>query len=386
MSVFLDEYAYLIHLVKCAIHDQQPQELPDTLRFDKVYQYGEQHQIANIAFYSVQRLQKKPDAQLYSEWKLCCDMAFTRDINQSFARDEIIAEFQKENIRVLEVQGTELKKLYPQPEYRTMSDIDFIIDEENLSKAWGILEKLGYECSDNHGVEVDGFRSPNINVEVHSQYFTKKSPYYSVLRPPFTSVEETGEYDINDFYLYNILHVAKHYFCMGCGIRRVLDVYYLNLNYSQVIDQTYVRSIFEKANVVEFVEELSSLANAWFEEGNLERTDMGNYILGSGLHGTFYNSVNNELKKRHDDGVHLIRLRHVLRRFFAGGHIMYDKYPILERWKILYPFCWLHRGIVTVFSPKRRLIKEEMKALAKSEWKQGSREEKTIDSDGGNQN
>ena len=29
------------------------------------------------------------------------------------------------------------------------------------------------------------------------------------------------------FYAYNILHIAKHYHYGGCGIRRVLDVYYL---------------------------------------------------------------------------------------------------------------------------------------------------------------
>ena len=74
------------------------------------------------------------------------------------------------NIRSLEVQGTKIKPLYPQADWRTMSDIDFIIDPKNLLKAAEILKELGYQCEGKYGVEVDAHRRPNINIEVHTHH------------------------------------------------------------------------------------------------------------------------------------------------------------------------------------------------------------------------
>ena len=51
IHIFEDEYDYLIHLVECAIYERTPCEMPSHLSFDQVFQYGKEHEIANIAFY-----------------------------------------------------------------------------------------------------------------------------------------------------------------------------------------------------------------------------------------------------------------------------------------------------------------------------------------------
>lgn len=365
MREFLDECDYLIHLVRCAIHNEQPQELPEIFNFERVYECGVYHHVANIAFYSVEKLAKQPEKLLYAKWEACRDQAVIRDINQSFAAEEIRNGLQAEGIRALEVQGTKIKPLYPQPEYRTMSDIDFIIDLDNLSKARTVLESLGYGCTDNHGVEVDAFRPPNINIEMHTEYFPESVDYHSILRPPFASVEETGEYDINEFYLYNILHIAKHYLYGGCGIRRVLDVYYLNRNYGKVIDKQYVKSVLETAKAADLAAELSELANGWFDEGkfNAVRSNVEKYIVQSGLHGNRLNELDNRLKKTFDSTARFAKLRFFLRRFLGTKEILYKTYPILEHHKILYPFCWLHRAFCALHPKKLKRLTREVKAV-----------------------
>ena len=50
MRKFQDEFDYLIHLVRCAVHGEAPQELPEGFDFQRVYECGEYHHIANIAF------------------------------------------------------------------------------------------------------------------------------------------------------------------------------------------------------------------------------------------------------------------------------------------------------------------------------------------------
>lgn len=358
MVEFRDECDYLIHLVKAAIHNEQPQELPESLDFERVYQFGLHHQVANIAFYSVEKLENKPQGALYTKWEACRNRAMILDINQRFSAEEIRSSLQAANIRFLEMQGTKIKPLYPQTDYRTMSDIDFIIDTVNLTSATEVLERLGYQCEVKSGVEIDAFRAPNVHVELHTDFFPEDCPYIGVLGDPFAADL------VNGFYIYNMLHIAKHYFWKGCGVRRVLDAYYLNHKYSGILNQEYVQSTFERAGVTDFVRELSTLAERWFAEGvHAGRSDMECFILNSGAHGTPRHRVENRLNLLRKEGARFYKLRYIWTRISGNREMMYTTYPVLKRYKILYPFCWLHR-LFRALRPKRiKELKNETKAV-----------------------
>ncbi len=193
--------------------------------------------------------------------------------------------------------------------------------------------------------------------------------YHNLIRPPFASVEESGEYDISEFYIYNMLHIAKHYFIGGCGIRRVLDVYYLNNNYGQKIDREYVRSVLEAAKVDDFAAELATIANGWFGEGKIDagRSDMESYIVQSGLHGNRINELDNRLNKTFDSTTRYAKPKYFLRRIIGKKETMYKTYPVLEKCKILYPLCWLHRAFGALHPKKFKLLSKEVKAVMEIE-------------------
>lgn len=371
MKEFLTEEEYLVHLLRSALRQEQPQELPEGLSFGKVYVLGLQHAVANIAYYSICRLKRKPSEELLREWERHCQMAMTRDINQSFAHEEIVEAFQKAGIRSVDLQGTKLKLFYPQTDYRTMSDLDFIIDPENLNKAWQLLENLGYACEDNNGVEVDAFRAPNINIEVHSEYFPENCEYYSIMRPPFDTYNGSGEIDPNEFYIYHILHIAKHYYRNGCGLRQVMDVYYLDQNGTN-LDRSYIRSVMEKANAAEFSENISALAACWFGDGAYreELREMEVYLLGSGVNGTRYNRLDNTLKAMRKENPRFFRIRYSLKRIFVGKDYLYVRYPITKKWKILLPFSWVYRLFSFLTPGGNSRLREEMGLLTERKWKQ----------------
>jgi hypothetical protein len=275
-------------------------------------------------------------------------------------------------VRTLEVQGTKIKPLYPQPEWRTMSDVDFIIDGGNLLKATKVLEDLGYQCQIVHQTEVNAHRPPNINIELHTEYFRENSEYRKVIHSPFDAVGEDGQCDLNTFYLYNILHIAKHYFKGGCGIRRVLDVYYLNKHYAQTIDRTVIRHTLERVNAADFAAELGALANAWFaeEEQALPRSKMGSYIINSGLHGSYPNELKHRLEKNVDHTSRFAKQKYFLRRFFGTGGELRKKFPILERHKILYPFCWFYRSFRALQPQRMKRIRKEIRAVWNTKTKE----------------
>ena len=182
---YSNEYEYLIHLIKCAIHDNQPDEKPDALSFDKVFEYGKEHEVANIAFVSVQKLKSKPDNDLYKKWKMMYAFSIQRHAKQMHARNEMVEAFNHAQIRNVEVQGSRLKTLYPEPGWRMMSDIDFIIDIENLFHAEKILCDLGYNTKNVNDAEVDGFGANGIAIEIHTDFFHSNTKFSNkkILRP-----------------------------------------------------------------------------------------------------------------------------------------------------------------------------------------------------------
>ena len=239
-----------------------------------------------------------------------------------------------------------LKKLYPRTEYRTMSDLDFIVEKSRLQECGEILSSLGYCCKAQGDYEIDGVRSPRICVELHTGYFTTDIDFYDTMGQPF-GADETEQDRLNELYLYNVLHVAKHYFAGGCGIRRVLDMYFIEHNYGERICREYVDTLLERAGMLSFAQELVLLAQEWFGNstkaecaGNLER-----YILGAGLHGNRENFINSRMRKIRDNRKISVgtKLKYLVSRLFPGDRVMLKYYPVLKKWRLLYPYFWIHR-------------------------------------------
>ena len=307
----MSEYDYLVHLIKCAIHNSQPDEKPDGLFFADIYRCSALHDVANIAFYSIQKLKKKPTEKLYKAWEQKCYNAVQRDIYQANARSKIVEAFANAGIRSLEIQGTKFKPLYPNTEYRTMSDIDFIVDKANFEKSNDVIRSLGYDCDVFYNLESVATGAHQITVEIHTSFFDDSSEYLPLFKStdPFEYSSETGEglcreADTDTFYLYSVCHFLKHFKGRGCGIRRVLDMYYLKKNFFNKVDTQYIESALEKSGYSQTVNDVFRLADAWFGDGN-DSSDLNKikqFIYTSGIHGNTLNKSKNMMEKAETQG------------------------------------------------------------------------------------
>ncbi len=373
MSFFSTEYGYLIHLLYCAIHDTTPDEKPEQLSFDRIYGYAMEHDVANLAFYAVERLQNQPDRDLCAKWGRRRDLALMRDMHQEFARNEIVAEFRSRGIPYKELQGTVLKKLYPRTEYRTMSDLDFIVEKKHLTQCGKILEDLGYRCSKQDDFEIDGIRKPDICVELHTDYFSPYTVYYDIMREPVFDREISEEEKDTELYLYNILHIAKHYFSGGCGIRRILDMYYIDRCYRDKIDSDHVRRVLSEAGMLQFAQEIIDLAHSWFGEAGRDdkHSAMEQMIVDAGLHGKRENYISRRIRRKDKDASlsASAKAKYLRSRIFPGAKVMEIKYPVLKRIKILYPFCWGHRIIRMILGRNRQASLLDLRLVLRAEEK-----------------
>ena len=139
---FKSEQHYLIHLLKCALTDTTPQPLPQHFSLESVFYFGKEHEVANIAFLAVEKLQNVEE-KLFNKWKAYYYSCIKRDIEQQNLLGQVLSVLTSNNIRTLQVQGTVVKNYYPSSDLRTMTDIDLIVEKQNLKKASQVWLDLG---------------------------------------------------------------------------------------------------------------------------------------------------------------------------------------------------------------------------------------------------
>lgn len=332
------DYEYLLHLVSCAVNDLQPKEKPEGVSFLNVFTLGKAHEVANIAYLSVERLKAKPEKELYEEWKIYYYLAVQRDMRQRLAYEEITEALHKNRIRTLEAQGTVTKTLYPSSELRMMSDIDLIIDFENLEAAKGIMQSLGYSTSQKQEGEFDAVLEDGFLVEFHTEFFAeymfnRKERYYEAINTPFShAVEESPmRYVLNDdyYFLFTVIHTIVHFETAGCGIRRILDLFYLKKAYDGRINRRLVDEIIDKNELRSAYDKLFALEAKWFENvpSPIDLSETEADIINSGNHGVSEIFIRNNVRKDEREGVKFARLKQVYGFVFPPKEFIYLNYP-----------------------------------------------------------
>lgn len=357
----MKEFDYLLELLKSVLKSEKPPELPEGLSFEGVFRLAQAHSVANTAFYAVELLEKKPAEPLLSEWEQLRDKAIVKDINQLAELELISAALSEKNIRHLPLKGSVLKELYPQPDMRTMADIDMLIDEENASAVRDIMLELGYTC-EHFGYDIHDvyYKPPVMNVEIHRALFGEEGREFGeIFAEPFSLCESSGgaraRFSEEYFLAYVIAHAIKHYSEGGTGIRSVMDIaVYLR---AKPTDIGRVCEILEPSGCADTARDLIQLSKIWFEgaESCEKYVKMTEYILSGGTYGTIQNSVENKVREQG-------RIKYLFRLVFPTFWHMKQHYPILKKAPVLLPFCWLAR-LVTKPIINRKQNAAKIKAL-----------------------
>ena len=334
------DYEYLIHLIYSFLSGEAPLEKPDEVSFENVFAIGKAHEVANIAFLSVDKLKVKPDDALYNEWKINYFFSVERDMHQWEDRDYIVSALHKKGIRTLEAQGTVTKRLYPETYPRMMTDIDIIIDRENIDAAVVTLEENSYAVTRQQELEFFAKCENKTELDFHTDFFTeymynRRESYHDAMKSPFEhaceSETEKLSYFLDDvhFCLYTILHTIKHFETAGCGIRRILDLYYLKKKYENTVDNAFIKRVVDENGLREHYDKLFALEALWFEnkECSLDLTETVRDVVTSGNHGSLDIFTRNNVRKDIESGVRFAKLKRIISFLFPDKEYIYNEYP-----------------------------------------------------------
>ena len=101
------------------------------------------------------------------------------------------------------------------------------------------------------------------------------------------------DFSNEDFYVYMMAHMAKHFYVKGCGIRNLVDVYVFNNKFADVLDRKYVKEQLQICGIATFTEHMEKLASIWLgdEKSDEFYDDLFLYMLDSGIYGKDENGI-----------------------------------------------------------------------------------------------
>ncbi|MBR2336558.1 MAG: nucleotidyltransferase family protein [Clostridia bacterium] len=272
-------------------------------------------------------------------------------------------ELSKSNIDHIPLKGSVIRNMYPETWMRTSCDIDVLVKKEDLSRAISVLtDNLGYDCRSIGQHDAQIYSPTGVHIELHfslQEAETEKiagkylDSVWEVATPKDTHTKQMPN---GFFYTYIISHMIKHVKFGGCGIRAVMDLYLLGKNFGLECS----RGDLESCGFLTFANAAEGLAGVWFGQGEKNEllAKLEEYILTGGVYGTFDNKISARQSRQKT------KLGYFLRRLFIPFGELKQKYQILQKCALLYPFCLVARWFNAIFNKetKQRISKEVQKS------------------------
>lgn len=366
-------HSYLVQLLRAALHNTPPTNPPSDIDWRQLYTLANSHSVACTVYYGILLLPKEhqPEPELLALFRKASQIVLGRESMQHFELQYVMEKMDSQNIPYLPLKGWKLKHLYPRPDMRSMCDVDLLVMPEDMPKIPAIMEDSGFDL-EQRGMHHDEYiKNSTLSVEIHKLLFEEFSPWHEYFKrymdrtSPVSPEREERQLSHEDFYIYIIAHMAKHFRNGGTGVRSVMDVYEYQCAYADSMDAAYLDRELEKLGLRGFAHASEELAQAWFSrEGDFRfdcRPKMAAHILTAGTYGHKSLSIESSV---HENGSH--KGRYLLRRFFPKRYFMEAQYPCIAKAPFLLPFFWIVRGFRIILF-KRQNLKMELQTVRETD-------------------
>lgn len=330
---------------------------------ETLYHLAKMHKVSNFLIHWAEK--NCQSEEIKNKIKQDFNHQIIKDTNENIELDHILNSFEEAGIETLVVKGITMKEVYPQNYMRKMCDIDIMVHPENLKKASNIMKRLGFDKFYDHEKHLVFTKNSLILVEMHRKLIPGgdiSHDYFNKIWPlciPYKGYCHVFRMNLEDTYLFCIIHLIRHFKYAGIEIRDILDVYLLYEKYKNEFDFEKINKKLEEFQAKEFEEKIRKIAYKWFDSNEIQDFDEIEEFI---LHGS---NVENNI--RYGVGEKHGKLAYVRALFFPEFKIMKEKYPILKKIPILLPITWIARILKDIFSKettikvrldKIRLIKD----------------------------
>ena len=314
--------------------------------------------LANIVYCGLKKDGSYSAEELYSfgEYAELCTFQYLRQ-EQELLR--LCTALKEKKIRFILLKGSRLRTFYPSPELRSSCDIDILTDAPDET-ILATLQSLGYQFTIDDETTLIFANPPLVTIEMHRYLFDDRLSFHGYFDSVWDRVipSEDGSSECflseEDFYLYMIAHLVKHFTRYGCGLRPLLDLYVYERKAGDLCDFAAAEKKLEELDLLYFTKQMRELLNKWFDTGELTEEDeqLTDYLIQSGVYGS--ELTNRVHRARQSASVRSAKLRALLRNAFPPLRIMRPMYPRLLRCPVFLPLAWLLRLFRILFREDKK--------------------------------
>lgn len=347
---------------------------------------AKEHKVSGLAYSAVKNeiSHLGIDIKLLEEWKREVIFSGVNQSNHVKQVSKLLQLFNEYDIPVIILKGMVLRSLFPNPDFRTMSDVDILVHEKDLERIEALLLHINYNKveapQEKHDVY---YKLGGPKVEVHWS-LTDHTMFKGGALAEQGIWERTREVDVlgvktltmgyEDFIFHLIVHMASHVAYHGFGIRYLVDLVVMIEKQGELIDWDEVIKLIDKYQIRKFSAVLFSCCEDLFglklpdKVSQLAVVDSGyltlfeDEIMNSGVHGYRENSEVLSRQISYNNKKQLSPLQKIIGLFFPPIDEMNDKYDYAKKSKILVPIAWIHHLLVGLFDRKYS-FKDKFKLL-----------------------
>lgn len=379
---------YFFELLSNYIYGKPP-EYNDEISWDKIFNIAHKHSLSGVIYNMFKKQEKISNISksLIAKEQVNYWTQIQKSINNDYEMKKVLETLSLKEIPHVLMKGYIIKNLYPDPDLRSMGDIDFLVKEEDIDKVHEVLVTLlGYEHLKTVRA-VRNYGKVGINLEVHTSIFyddiSEKIDYQGYFSRAWDNVilkegNFTYEFNIEYHLIFLIAHLAKHLYNEGCGVRMFLDIALYIKHYKGEFDWDYFWKEINKIELEKFTKNIFCLCSYWFKVETKEENlyleedffeNITKYILNSG---TFGKTVENDMLNRYRREKENPKKKNTnFAMIFPEIEVLANEFYYLQKYKLLYPIAWINR-LFRLFTIRR---KETLyKIVNKSKLKKGAEE------------
>ena len=353
------EETYFIQMSGAAVSGR-PVPPPDKIDWNRLYALFTAQDLRALSFPFLNG--HCPDKALLQDWEtafynISCQMA-----NYEFETERLLSALEEAGIRHCLIKGYVLRNYYPYRDMRTMGDVDLLVDQASLEQAYQVFTTLGF-CRTNQIAYEHTYQKGALTYEVHTRLIFARlgtkidcAEYFDSWQTHMTqSARGAMTYELEpDFHiLYLLVHLAKHFYFGGFGLRMLLDIYvflgrFPNLPWDSINRQLREMRLDLFAGYVSaFLERWYSVKIPGVPTVEPSKLDLftQNMLDGS----TFFSTKDEEKREIHARRVALSQLFRIL---FPSFDHMAVNHSYIEKRPYLLPVAWLHRFGTVMFCRK----------------------------------
>lgn len=217
-------------------------------------------------------------------------------------QNQVVEHLKDSDIPYAIVKGKTIAKYYPSPELRNMADIDVLVWPKDYKKAKELFHSF---CDEKPG-QVDNeyeysFMTNGVTIELQNNLAYEKNlagvfdyeKYFSDLLNHTIKDGDVCELEPTYSFIFNIYHMAQHFYYAGCGVRMVMDIAVLIKHFRDTFDWEEILSTLKEIKLFEFATNIFSIIDEWFgitiPISSYEKVqvpdDCVKYIINAGIFG-----------------------------------------------------------------------------------------------------